>query len=143
MAVEAGSNDAIIFDFKLKEIDRIKGKPLPVEALSIAKQMAGRSQSDFTTEADVVLWMNGPYQLSLLNVLNDRVVDLDGFWFDQASGTECYAMAALASHKLQKAAGIGQNGDIQSLHVWDATSSPVQKASKSLVGILKSTLYLI
>jgi hypothetical protein len=116
---------------------------LPAEALNVTKQMAGRSQSDFTTEADVVLWVNGPYQLSLLNVLNDRVVDLAGFWYDQQLGTECYAMAALASHRLQKAAGIGQNGNILSLHVWDATCSPVEKASKSIAKMLKSKDYMI
>lgn len=142
LAVEARSNDAIIFDPKLRELERIRGTPLPPEATKVTKQMAKISQSDFTTEADVVLWINGPYQLSLLNVLTDKVIDLSGFWFDQVSGSDCYAMAALASHRLLKAAGIGQNGNALSLHLWDATTSSVKKASKNLAELLQSTISL-
>ena len=138
MVVEAESNDAVFLDANLKECRRIKGSPSPAADLASLKRMARLSQSEFTTEAERVLWMNGPHSLALVSVLTFAVDELPGFWQSPVDGLDATGVVATTSHKLTKAGGIGLLAEEQTLHIWDASKQPATKAAVKMHGLLKS-----
>lgn len=141
LAVEAETNDSVIFDAKLKETRRIKGHASPSSNLATVKAMARMAQSDFTTETEHVLWMSGPNRLSLLNVVTFDVIELPSFWETSQPGEEATGVVTVVSHKLLRAAGIGIVGNGQTLHVWDATQLPAKRGSMKSTDLFKSNFY--
>lgn len=137
MAVEAESNDAVFFDSKLNEIRRIKGSTSPASDLPSIKLLARQSQSDFTTETEYLLWVSGPHRLTILNVLSLSQIELPHFW-QTTEGTESTALVAIASHKFEKAAGIGSLAGDRTIQVWDASSQPITRGSIKASQIFKS-----
>lgn len=102
------------------------------------KRLARKSQSDFTTEAENLLWISGPHSLAILNVVTMEKTDLPGFWRSPETGTDALALVAIASHKFMKAAGIGLTSGGQSIHVWDASKQPLCRRSAMAASLLKS-----
>lgn len=137
LKVDAVSHDVVIMDTKLKEVSRIKGDPLFESWTAHALHYAKRSASDYSCEEDIIVWMDGNYTFSFLDVNNMQHTRIPGFWTLE-TGQQAFGCATVASFDLRKVAGIGICDTFQTIHVFDGAASVSYYKNKPLSQLCKS-----
>lgn len=112
------SHDLVKLDSKMKEIDRLKGTPLPPSYLETAFSFNQSRRTFFTDEEDQILWLNGISGLSIVDSDKFKVIeDIPNFWKD--TNGPCFAMSAVATRDMAKIVGFGySNARHYSLHLY-------------------------
>lgn len=139
LAIDRMQHDVRIFDQKLNLVNTVSGTPLPSSWGSYAHTYAKLSCSDYSSEEDVFIWMNGPNTACFFDCNTLSQTDITGLWLDPA-GTYSFGLVTVPSYDQKKVAGLGLASGTSALHIYDISSGTVVLKSNYCASITRSNI---
>ena len=105
--------DLLILDEEGNELKRLKGRGVDVPSYARA------IKTKYCEDSDILLWLNSPSGLSLVDLGDFSEHELEDFW--RYKGFSVYGTAVTSNRDASRIAGIGfihELGNTQTLHLW-------------------------
>lgn len=128
--VDPTSHDLIKVDPKMKEIDRIKGIPMPQSYKDAARSFNKNRRSSSIDDDQFILWFKGLNNLAIVDTETFTAQEIPNFWTND--GGWCFAMVAVADSEFKKICGYAFNAQqIPTIHIYDITKGAFKSQHKS------------